>query len=434
VAYQYDALDRLLEEFITESDGVTTRKIDYTYDLVGNRVTRVDTMGGEADYTYDANDRLLSETTGGVVTNYTYDANGNTLSKHTSAVDQALYEWDAQNRMVGATVTDSSGTHAIVYAYDADGIRASSTVDGDVTKYLIDTVQPYAQVLEEYTPGGVIKVSYVYGNDLISQNRGGEKSFYGVDGLGSTRVLTNAGGVVTDRYVYDAFGRTIGQTGSTENSYLFAGEQRDANVGLDYLRARWMSSSTGRFFGMDPADGDSERPISLNKYLYGASNPVMNVDPSGMDSSLVVAIPSLLNQLFTEPVVHIGATVARARQAARKKEFIVDFRTPTIALNTEESQAAHPYWTMLNYEPFGASIRRYEAVSKVRPPGPGYSRDEYPYASTLQGGYDSDVYVVPQRENSVQGGLLKSFYRGQGQYTAQGPVSIGDSFVVDVTL
>ena len=58
------------------------------------------------------------------------------------------------------------------YKYDADGIRVSSTVDGDETRYLIDTVQPYAQVLEEYTPGGVIKVSYVYGNDLISQNRG----------------------------------------------------------------------------------------------------------------------------------------------------------------------------------------------------------------------------------------------------------------------
>ena len=98
-------------------------------------------------------------------------------------------------------------------------------------------------------------VSYVYGNDLISQNRGGAKSFYHVDGLGSTRALTNASGVVTDRYVYDAFGRTIGQVGSTVNVYLFAGEQRDANVGLDYLRARYLSVGTGRFYGRDPFDG-----------------------------------------------------------------------------------------------------------------------------------------------------------------------------------
>ena len=94
-------------------------------------------------------------------------------------------------------------------------------------------VNGYAQVLEEYTPGGIIKVSYVHGLDLISQNRPGdtEESFYHVDGLGSTRALTNNSGIVTDRYIYDAFGRTIGQIGSTGNVYLFAGEQRDFNVG-----------------------------------------------------------------------------------------------------------------------------------------------------------------------------------------------------------
>src|SRR5436305_1522597 len=103
--------------------------------------------------------------------------------------------------------------------------------------------------------GGVILVSYVYGNDLISQNRGGERSFYHVDGLGSTRALTNSSGVVTDRYVYDAFGRTIGQVGTTGNVYLFAGEQRDANVGLDYLRARYLSVGTGRFMSPDSFPG-----------------------------------------------------------------------------------------------------------------------------------------------------------------------------------
>jgi hypothetical protein len=56
------------------------------------------------------------------------------------------------------------------------------------------------------------------------------RSYYHVDGLGSTRALTNASGLVTDRYIYDAFGRPIGQVGITGNVYLFAGEQRDANV------------------------------------------------------------------------------------------------------------------------------------------------------------------------------------------------------------
>ena len=136
--------------------------MDYTYDPVGNRLTLVDSAEGETDYTYDANDRLLTATLGGVVTKYTYDNNGNTLSKYTSAVDQAIYEWDAQNRMVGPGHRFDR-YEQMSYEYDADGIRVASVVNGVETPYLIDTVQPYAEVLEEYTPGGVINVSYVYG-------------------------------------------------------------------------------------------------------------------------------------------------------------------------------------------------------------------------------------------------------------------------------
>src|SRR4051812_21032432 len=90
-----------------------------------------------------------------------------------------------------------------------------------------------------------------------------------------------ASGVVTDRYVYDAFGRTIGQVGTTGNVYLFAGEQRDANVGLDYLRARYLSVGTGLFFGMDSLPGDRLNPQSLHRRIYVSQNPVNNIDPSG---------------------------------------------------------------------------------------------------------------------------------------------------------
>jgi RHS repeat-associated protein len=283
VNYKYDLLDRLMEEAITNADG-TKRTIDYTYDPVGNRKTRTDSAEGETDYSYDANDRLLSETLGSTVTKYTYDNNGNTLSKFTSAVDQVLYQWDTENRLVGATVTDPAGTKHATYLYDADGIRVSSAVDGDETRYLIDSVQPYAQVLEEYTPGGVIKVSYVYGNDLISQRRDGSRSFYHVDGLGSTRALTNASGVVTDRYVYDAFGRTIGQGGTTVNVYLFAGEQRDSLLGMEYLRARYLGMETGRFASADPFPGSMHWPLTLHRYLYAGTDPTNAVDPSGFFS------------------------------------------------------------------------------------------------------------------------------------------------------
>ncbi|MFM7854909.1 MAG: hypothetical protein ACKO96_24015 [Flammeovirgaceae bacterium] len=83
--------------------------------------------------------------------------------------------------------------------------------------------------------------TYIYGHDLISENRNGVKSFYIYDGLGSTRALTNAAGTVTDSYNYDAYGTLLNSTGSSENSYRFAGEQFDKNLGQYYLRDRYYS-------------------------------------------------------------------------------------------------------------------------------------------------------------------------------------------------
>jgi RHS repeat-associated protein len=280
VIYTYDALYRLRGEQITDpANG--NRTIGYTLDPVGNRLVRTDSVEGETDYTYDDNDRLLTETLAGALTRYLYDNNGNTLSRVKSAVDQAFYHWDFENRLIGADVTDAAGTRHLDYQYDADGIRVASAVNGDTTRFLIDANRPYAEVLVEYRPSGLITASYVYGNRLLEQDRGGVRSYYQVDGLGSTRALTNASGGVTDRYVYDAFGRTIGQVGSTPNVYLFAGEQRDASVGLDYLRARYLSAGAGRFYGMDSFEGSLRTPVTLHRFLYGAANPVQNVDPSG---------------------------------------------------------------------------------------------------------------------------------------------------------
>ncbi len=82
-------------------------------------------------------------------------------------------------------------------------------------------------------------------------------------------------------YDYDAFGNLIHSTGTTPNNYLFAGEQFDPDLHLYYNRARYLNTSTGRFWTMDPFEGDFQDPMSLHKYLYGSANPVSRIDPSG---------------------------------------------------------------------------------------------------------------------------------------------------------
>ena len=161
---------------------------------------------------------------------------------------------------------------------------------------MLDKNRPYGQVLAEYTDG-VLDASYVYGLDLIEQERDGDEYYYNVDGLGSTRGLTDENGEVMDSYVYDAFGNLIVSTGGTENDYLFAGEQFDKRLGQYYLRQRFYDSATGRFTRRDTYEGRLGEPITLHKYLYGNANPVNYIDPSGLFTLSFAAQSALLSLL-----------------------------------------------------------------------------------------------------------------------------------------
>jgi len=94
-------------------------------------------------------------------------------------------------------------------------------------------------------------------------------------------MLTNAAGLVTDDYSYEAFGNMLGSTGLTHNPFLFTGEQFDEETEFVYLRARYMNPAVGRFWSMDTHPGFDRIPLSLNKFLYAHGNPVMGMDPGG---------------------------------------------------------------------------------------------------------------------------------------------------------
>jgi RHS repeat-associated protein len=276
VDYAYDKLDRLLTEQIT--DGTNgNRTTGYVYDPIGNRVSKTDSVAGVTTYVYDNNDRLLTETNGTKITTSTYDNNGNNLTRG-DGTSLTVNTWDIEHRLI-QSVTDASTT---IYQYDANGVRVSSKTSGVETRYLVDSNRPHASVVLEYNPNGTTITEYTYGLNLIAQERGGVKSFYHADGLGSTRFLTDIGGNITDAYVYDAYGNTLSSSGTTVNNYLYTGEQFDQNLGEYYLRARYYNPSQGRFTGRDPFEGMLEEPLSLNKYGYVHGNPINNTDPSGM--------------------------------------------------------------------------------------------------------------------------------------------------------
>ena len=276
VQYGYDALYRLTGETIGgDPDGVDGT-IGYLYDPVGNRLTRTSTVSGidPQTFTYDANDRITSES---------YDANGNTLV----TVDGRVFAYDSDNRLIGADPD-------VTFLYDGDGNRVARTVDGVTTEFLVDTLNPtgYSQVLEEIENDTVVR-SYTYGLDLVSQSQSTGVSYYGYDGHGSVRVLTDAAGNVTDGYAYDAFGNVIAESGGTGNVYLYAGEQADRSVGLQYLRARYLSSYIARFVTADTYSGNSTQPITANRYIFANANPTNAVDPSGEQALYLDLVASI---------------------------------------------------------------------------------------------------------------------------------------------
>ena len=269
-SYSYDAVYRLTREAVSGNpESAGNGAVDYTYDPVGNRLSRISTLEGvlAATSAYDANDRLVTDA---------YDANGNTRT-----ASGKTFVYDFENRI------RSANNGAVRITYDGDGNLAAKTAGGVTTRYLVDDLNPtgYSQVVEEIVSGEVQR-QYTYGHTIVSQRRrlaaGWSVSFYSTDGHGSVRQLTNETGAVTDTYAYDAFGKLIARTGTTPNRYLYAGERFDEDLGLYHLRARHYDADRGRFVSMDPYAGALEDPTSLHKYLYANADPVNFIDPTGL--------------------------------------------------------------------------------------------------------------------------------------------------------
>lgn len=272
--YTYNDRYWLTSESITDNVN-GNYSASYQYDAVGNR-TQGTEAGITTSYSYDDNDRLVQQ--GGVF--YTYDANGNTLQEDDQGTP-TFYGWNSLNQLVEHT----AGGVTSQYEYNSEGVRHSQTNPIMSTDYLVDSNRSYAQVLAE-TVDGATDVVYHFGDDLISQDRDSGTHYFHVDGLGSTRVLTDTSGTSTDSYAYAAFGEVLNQSGLTENDYLYTGEQFDEGLGQHYLRARYYDQGFGLFTSTDTWMGRIQDPVTLNKYLYAANDPIIYIDPTGNSFTL----------------------------------------------------------------------------------------------------------------------------------------------------
>ena len=317
VTYTYDGIYRLTNETISSDPAGKNGSVAYGLDPVGNRLSQTSTLSGISTgaFTYDPNDRLSTET---------YDNKGNTL---VSGARTFIYDF------AGRLKDMNNGQ--VMLVYDGDGNRVTKII-GATTRYLVDDLNPtgYAQVMEELVNGSVQR-TYTYGTSRISQNQfinaAWTASFYGYDGIGSIRLLTNPAGVVTDTYDYDAWGNAVNVVGSTPNVYRYVGEQYDPDLGLYYLRARYFNPLTGRFLTRDPVEGELKDPATFHKYLYVGGDPINYVDPSGQTFFSSTQIKNAITN-FEAAALRCGAKAVAANIAREGLYLLIaDLATDVVA-------------------------------------------------------------------------------------------------------
>lgn len=122
---------------------------------------------------------------------------------------------------------------------------------------------------------------------LISMRQGAggtsTNGYYTLDALGSVLAVTDPTGTTdTHTYTYEAFGRTITATGTT-NPYRFASGYWDPTTKLYKYGTRYYDSRLGHWTQQDPNPGGIDNPSTTNRYTYTGNNPCNHTDPTGRD-------------------------------------------------------------------------------------------------------------------------------------------------------
>jgi len=143
-SFSYDALYRL----ITASGIYGT--ISYTYDQVGNRLTK--TYDGATDtYSYVPGTNMLDEITGSNPVVFSYDANGNI-----AGMGDKTFLYNQNNRLIKAAEGDITIGE---YIYNALGQRTAKTASGQTTVFIYDQ---QGDLIAEADNDGRIVHEYIY--------------------------------------------------------------------------------------------------------------------------------------------------------------------------------------------------------------------------------------------------------------------------------
>ncbi|MBW7473870.1 hypothetical protein K0T92_03830 [Paenibacillus oenotherae] len=271
-----------------ENASASGRVETYTHDGFSNITSLTETIGTaskSSSFRYDLLNRIQKEVTSEGTSEYGYDGKGNRVTNATTQpsrlpMGERKLTYNAMDMLSNFEQTGiPTGTAQASYTYYGDGLRATKTVNGTLTRY----VYVNGRVIEELDSSGNVKARNIWGNELLwRQDKASNKAgYYWYNGHGDVVQIKDASGTEINRYAYDIWGNVTEKSEGMSNPFRYTGEIQDDESGYIYLRARYYDPSMGRFINEDTYKGRVNNPLSQNLYTYVHNNPLINVDPTG---------------------------------------------------------------------------------------------------------------------------------------------------------
>ena len=191
----------------------------YEYDGLG-RLTSETNNGTRKAYGYDLNNNILAE-------GLTYDENGKLTAVNGAQIDYDemgnpttykgnTFVWEQGRKLASGTMNGKN----FAYTYDGNGMRYKKVVNGATTEYYWNGTQ----LLYENRKNGIGRIYYIYGasgvSGMICQEGYSVKTYYfDKNTLGDIIAIRDESGDIVARYVYDAWGNILSQSGTMARIY-----------------------------------------------------------------------------------------------------------------------------------------------------------------------------------------------------------------------
>lgn len=278
-AFGYDDLNRL--NSATGAYG----SLAFTYDGVGNRLSRV--AGAVTDsYSYaGASNRLETVTRGANVRNFTYLASGQVSLDERDALTSYGFTYNNAGRLAAASL---NGSGIATYFHNALEQRVAKLTGGITTHYVFDAA---GHLLVEADGTGAMLKEYIWLDDLpvALVDHGGTAPvlyFIHTDHLATPQKITDASRSIVFDIEAEPFGEMYAASGGVYTALRFPGQIYDPETQLHQNWHRDYDPSIGRYIQSDPIGLEG----GINTYAYVGGNPLSKNDEKGLQAAPPIPI------------------------------------------------------------------------------------------------------------------------------------------------